>query len=320
MDFFASGAAALPRWRHRQSSTFGDDVEERDVALLISVIVSGIAFGILVGLLAFVLVFLYKTTGVANFAAGNIGMFEAFVVYTLWKSGMSIWPAVGIGLLFSTVFGMLVYQIVLRPFGGGQANMLVRTVALFLLLAAMADVLFGEHQPYSFPNLLPTGGASIGTVLIQWSDLITVGIVVVVITGFVAMFRFTRTGLQFLAIAQRPQTAQLLGIRVQWLSTIAYALAGCLALLVGLLLAPKQLLFSQMMDPILLYAFAAAVVGGFTSLGGTFVGGVIIGVVVDLVSTYAGGDLTLASALAIMLITLTVRPNGLFGTAQVARL
>jgi branched-chain amino acid transport system permease protein len=210
--------------------------------------------------------------------------------------------------------------VVLRPFSGSQANTLVRTVALYLLLAAMADVFFGEHQPYSFPSLLPSCGASIGNVLIQWSDLITVGIVIVVVVGFVAMFRYTKTGLQFLAVAQRPQIAQLLGIRVSRLSTIAYMLAGCLALLIGLLLAPKQLLFSQMMDPILLYAFAAAVVGGLTSLGGTFVGGIIIGVVTDLVSTYWGGDLTLASALGIMLLTLAVRPNGLFGTAQVARL
>ena len=97
-------------------------------------------------------------------------------------------------------------------------------------------------------------------------------------------------------------------------------MVGPLALLIGLLMAPKQLLFSQLMDPILLYAFAAAVVGGFTSLLGTFVGGIIIGVVTNLVSTYVGGDLTLASALVIMLITLAVRPNGLFGTAQVARL
>ena len=290
------------------------------MGLAISVIVSGIAFGLLIGLLAFVLVFLNKTTGVANFAVGNIGMFETFMVYELWKSGLGIWPAVGLGVLCSAVFGVLIYQVVLRPFPGGQANTLVRTVALFLLLAAAADVFFGEHQPYSFPKLLPTGGASIGNVLIQWSDLITVGIVVVIVVGFVVMFRTTRTGLQFLAVAQRPQIAQLLGIRVQRLSTIAYMLAGALALLIGLLLAPKQLLFSQMMDPILLYAFAAAVVGGLTSLGGTFVGGIIIGVATDLVSTYIGGDLALASALVIMLLTLAVRPNGLFGTAAVARL
>jgi branched-chain amino acid transport system permease protein len=284
------------------------------------VVVSGIAFGLLIGLLAFILVFLYKTTGVANFAVGNIGMFDTFMVYELWKSGLGIWEAAGLGLLCSAVFGVLIYQVVLRPFSGSQANTLVRTVALYLLLAAMADVFFGEHQPYSFPSLLPSGGASIGSVLIQWSDLITVGIVIVVVVGFIAMFRYTKTGLQFLAVAQRPQIAQLLGIRVSRLSTIAYMLAGCLALLIGLLLAPKQLLFSQMMDPILLYAFAAAVVGGLTSLGGTFVGGIIIGVVTDLVSTYWGGDLTLASALGIMLLTLAVRPNGLFGSAQVARL
>jgi len=290
------------------------------MGLAISVIVSGIAFGLLIGMLAFILVFLYKTTGVANFAVGNIGMFETFVVYKLYTSGFGIWQAAGIGMLCSAVFGVLIYQVVLRPFSGNQANTLVRTVALFLLLAAMADVFFGEHQPYSFPSLLPKGGATIGDVLIQWSDLITVAIVVTIVAGFLAMFRYTKTGLQFLAVAQRPQIAQLLGVRVPRLSAIAYLLAGCLALLIGLLLAPKQLLFSQVMDPILLYAFAAAVVGGFTSLGGTFVGGIIIGVVVDLVSTYWGGDLTLASALGIMLLTLAVRPNGLFGAAQVARL
>jgi branched-chain amino acid transport system permease protein len=290
------------------------------MGLAISVIVSGIAFGLLIGMLAFILVFLYKTTGVANFAVGNIGMFETFVVYKLYTSGFGIWQAAGIGMLCSAVFGVLIYQVVLRPFSGNQANTLVRTVALFLLLAAMADVFFGEHQPYSFPSLLPKGGATIGDVLIQWSDLITVAIVVTIVAGFLAMFRYTKTGLQFLAVAQRPQIAQLLGVRVPRLSAIAYLLAGCLALLIGLLLAPKQLLFSQVMDPILLYAFAAAVVGGFTSLGGTFVGGIIIGVVVDLVSTYWGGDLTLASALGIMLLTLAVRPNGLFGAAEVARL
>ena len=290
------------------------------MGLALSVIVSGIAFGLLIGMLAFILVFLYKTTGVANFAVGNIGMFETFIVYELWRHHIGLWPAVGIGLVSSALFGVLIYQLVLRPFGGNQANTLVRTVALFLALAAMADEFFGQGQPYHFPSLLPTGGTNVGDVLIQWSDLITVGIVVVIVTGFVAMFRYTRTGLQFLAVAQRPEVAQLLGIRVRRLSTIAYMLAGCLALLIGLLLAPKQLLFSQMMNPVLLYAFAAAVVGGFTSLGGTFVGGMIIGVVTDLVSTYWGSDLTLASALAIMLLTLAVRPNGLFGVAQVRRL
>jgi branched-chain amino acid transport system permease protein len=290
------------------------------MGLAISVIVSGIAFGLLIGMLAFILVFLYKTTGVANFAVGNIGMFETFIVFELWKSGMGLWPAAGIGMVCSAVFGVLIYQLVLRPFGGGQANTLVRTVALFLALAAMADVFFGKDQPYHFPALLPTGGTKVGGVLLRWSDLITVGIVLVIVSGFVAMFRYTRTGLQFLAVAQRPETARLLGVRVTRLSTIAYMLAGCLALLIGLLLAPKQLLFSQMMNPILLFAFAAAVVGGLTSLGGTFAGGIIIGVATDLVSTYLGNDLTLASALVIMLLTLAIRPNGLFGVAQVRRL
>lgn len=292
------------------------------MGLAISVIVSGTAFGLLIGMLAFVLVFLYKTTGVANFAVGNIGMFETFIVYQIHKSGLGIWPSALLGLLFSAAFGAGVYLVVLRPFSttAGQANVLVRTVALYLALAAMADVFFGQHQPYSFPSLLPTGGASLGSVVIAWSDLITVGIVAVIAIGFAATFRYTEIGLQFLAVAQRAPIARLLGVRVTRLSMVAYMMAGVLSLLIGLLIAPKQLLFSNMMNPILLYAFAAAVVGGLTSLVGAFVGGIVVGITTDLVSTYVGGDLTLASALALLLLTLAARPNGLFGSAQVARL
>ncbi|HEX4832442.1 MAG TPA: branched-chain amino acid ABC transporter permease [Trebonia sp.] len=292
------------------------------MGLAISVIVSGIAFGLLIGILAFTLVFLYKTTGVANFAIGNIGMFEAFMVYELYESGLGIWPAALIGVVLSVVFGALVYLVVLRPFsgGGGQANVLVRTVGLYLLLAAMADVFFGQNQPYRFPQLLPHGGPDAGSVVIGWSNLITVGVVLVICAAFAAMFRYTSLGLNFLAVAQRASVARLLGVRVQRLSIIAYMIAGILALLVGVLVAPQQLLFSQMMDPMLLYAFAAAVIGGLTSLGGSLVGGIIIGVAVDVVSTYVGGDLALASALGLLLLTLAVRPNGLFGTAQVVRL
>jgi branched-chain amino acid transport system permease protein len=291
------------------------------VDLAISVVVSGIAIGLLIGLLSFVLVFLNKTTGIANFAIGNIGMFEAFIVYELFLSGLNIWVAVVIGLVVSMVLGALVYQIVMRPFSKGQAaNLLVRTVGLYLLLAAMADVFFGQNQPYTFPNLLPQGGISVGTAVISWSSLITVAIVLVVVALFAAMFRFTELGVQFQAVAQRAAIAQLLGLRVRRLSMIAYIIAAPLALIVALLVAPSQLLSSSMMDAMLLYAFAAAVVGGFASLSGTFVGGIIIGVVTDVVATYVGGDLSLAAALAIMLLVLAVRPNGLFGVPQVERL
>lgn len=289
--------------------------------LAISVVVSGIAIGLLIGLLSFVLVFLNKTTGIANFAIGNIGMFEAFIVYELFLSGLNIWVAVVIGLVVSMVLGALVYQVVMRPFSKGRAaNLLVRTVGLYLLLAAMADVFFGKNQPYTFPNLLPQGGITLGSAVISWSSLITVAIVLVVVALFAAMFRFTELGVQFQAVAQRAAIAQLLGLRVRRLSMIAYMMAAPLALIVALLIAPSQLLSSSMMDAMLLYAFAAAVVGGFSSLVGTFVGGIIIGVVTDVVATYVGGDLSLASALAIMLLALAVRPNGLFGVPQVERL
>jgi branched-chain amino acid transport system permease protein len=291
------------------------------MTLAIGVIVSGIALGLLIGLLAFILVFLNKTTGVPNFAIGNVGMFETFLVYELYKSGMDIYVAVVLGLLCSVVFGALFYQIIMRPFNnGGSPNLLVRTVGMYLLLAAMADVFFGQNQPYTFPEVLPTGTFKIASVVINWSDVATAAFVVLISIVFVAMFRYTKLGLQFMAVAQRAPTARLLGVRVTRLSMIAYMIAAPLALVITLFIAPSQLLSDSTMDSMLLYAFAAAVVGGFQSLPGAFVGGIFTGVAVNLVSTYVGGDLALASALALMIVTLAIRPNGIFGTPEVARL
>lgn len=291
------------------------------MTLAISVIVTGIAFGLTIGIIGFGLVFLYKTTGVANFAVGNIGMFEAFLVWELWQHGVSIWPAVGIGVVMSAVFGVLVYLVTLRPFDErSHSNMLVRTVALYLLLAAAADLLFGQNQPYDFPQLLPHGGFNIGGVGINWSDLLTIGLILVIGGGFGFMFRYTDIGLQLTAVSQNPAIARLLGIRVRLLSAFAYMLVGIIALIAALLVAPQELLSSDMMESLLLYGFAAAVIGGLTSLSGVFIGGIIVGVASDLVSTYIGGDLALASAFVLLLLTLAVRPNGLFGSEAIQRL
>ncbi len=291
------------------------------MSLAISVIVSGISFGLVIGIVGFGLVFLYKTTGVANFAVGNMAMFETFIVYELWKGGIGIWPSVAIGMVLGGVFALLVYLGALRPFDGrGNSNLLVRTVALYLLLRAMADVFFGSNQPYNFPQLLPHSGFSVGPVDIAWADLITIGIILAIGGAFAAMFRFTDIGLQLTAVSQNAPIARLLGVRVRRLSALAYVLVGMVALVAGLLVAPKQLLSSNMMDPLLLYGFAAAVVGGLTSLGGVFVGGIVVGVVTNLVSTYVGGDLALASAFVLLLATLAVRPHGLFGSPSIQRL
>ena len=103
------------------------------MGLAVSVVVSGIALGLLIGMLSFTLVFLNKTTGVANFAIGNIGMFEAFVVYRLYTAGLDIYIAVAVGLVLSVAFGGLVYQLVMRPFSriSGQGLFIVDTPGLW---------------------------------------------------------------------------------------------------------------------------------------------------------------------------------------------
>jgi branched-chain amino acid transport system permease protein len=286
------------------------------MSLLVATAVSGVAVGLLYGLLAFSIVFLYKTTGVANFAMGNMATFATFVVFHL----LGPWATV-VGVVAAALLGLAIYGLALRYNDGvGVLNLVMRTLAIYLFLFAVMNRFWAEGQPFAFPALLPEGSIELAGVAIAKSSIGILVIAGMLSLAFYLMFTRTSLGVQFMGVAERPEIARLLGVRTRLIAALAWSISGVIGLIVGVLVAPTALLSSEMMDHFLLFAFTAAIVGGLNSLFGALVGGIVVGCVSNITIVYAGQDASIFAVFVLLVAVLLVRPDGLFGTAVVHRL
>ncbi len=287
-----------------------------------SALLTGFTTGLLYGLMGFGIVTLFKTTGVANFAAGSIATLGATVALKVSEgSGVPVLVAAGIGVAATVGVGATAYWVVMRFRDDvDHLSLTVRTVGLFLLAQALLEKWLGPGQPFSFPRLLPDLSTSVAGVHISsgtvWFPLVSV----VCLAGFVSFFAFTRAGLLMRGLASDARTAALLGVNTRLLSCIAWAMTAGLAAVVGILAAPSRLVSSEMMNSWLLYVFAGVVIGGLTSLGGAIVGGVTVGVVQGAAYQLASDEVALLAVFALFLVTLQLRPQGLFGQPLIERL
>ena len=289
--------------------------------LLWSGVVAGVIAGILYGLLAFAIVWLYKSTGVVNFAQGALATLAGFLVWQGASSTGQVWVAVLAAVVGMSVVCAVIYLLIVRPRPGEHVNMIMRTLGVYLLLHAVINLWWGAGQPFTFPRLVPQGRAmTVLGVSLSWVSVATLVAAALLVAGFGLMFRRTRTGLLFLGLAERPDIARLLGVRVHRLSLLAWVIAGLIALAVGILLAPRALLTTDMTDPYLLLAFTAAIVGGLDSLLGALVGGVVVGVTTSVTTIYISSDMAMIVVFALFLVFLTARPQGFFGSSVRERL
>ena len=189
------------------------------------------------------------------------------------------------------------------------------TIGLVLIFNGLAGLIWSA-EVRAFPSPFPNDTWEVGGVAISQQDVGTFGVVIVMVTVLWAFFQFTKTGLALRASALNPDASRLVGVRVGWMLAIGWGLAAMLGAVAGMLAAPTLFLEPSMMQATLIYAFAAAVLGGIDSPFGAVVGGVILGVGLNLISSYVdflGADLRLPLALLIILVVLLVRPAGLFG-------
>jgi branched-chain amino acid transport system permease protein len=291
------------------------------VSLFVAAVFSGIALGFLLGLLGFGIVLLYKATGVANFAQGVFGCLGAFFIYKLVGAGLSPWPAFVLAILLMAGVCALFYFLVFRPRDDADHfNLTIRTLGLQMLILALIHKFWATGQPFAFPELFPGGSAiQFGSTVISWLTFGTIGMAVVFVTGSILIFRYTRAGLLFLAVSERPDIARMLGVRTRVLTLIAWMIAGSVSVIVGALLAPHALLSSDMMDPYLLLGFTAVVLGGLTSLYGVFLGGIIVGVTNNIIATFVSGDAAVLTIFLVLLVILRFRPQGIFGSTVAER-
>ncbi|MGW6458209.1 branched-chain amino acid ABC transporter permease [Streptomyces sp. NPDC055078] len=289
--------------------------------LLLPAVVSGIAAGVLYGLLAFATVVLYKATGTVNFAQGAMGALAAFVVWRLLTGyGVPTALAVAAGLAFSAVLGVVTYTVAIRFRDRGDAtNAIVRTLALSLLFAALIDRLWGPGQPFQFPRLLTAGGFTVAGVQFTYAALQTLGIAAVLLAGFAVLFRRTDIGLLTRAMADSREVTRLLGVRNRRLATIVWGVTSALGATVALLAANTLFLSTSMMESYVLYGFTAAIAFGLTSLPGAIIGGQVIGLIGNVVSTYQGSDWANILMFTVLVGILLTRPQGLLGRPEVRR-
>jgi branched-chain amino acid transport system permease protein len=283
--------------------------------------VAGLAQGAVFGSLALALVLIYRATEVINFAQGELAMATTYIAYQLTIWGVSYWLAFFLTLLIAFALGVAIQVVLIRPIQHSVIAVVIVTVGLFILIDGLVTWQWGADLKFMAApfgnNVYHAGGVAFSR---QDIGVLVVSILSVILLW--ALFQFTKIGLAMRAAALRPAAASLVGVRVNWMLALGWGLAAVLGAVSGLMTEPTQFLQPTMMQAILLYAFAAAVLGGLESPAGAVIGGLAIGVFLNLSGQYIGfatPELRLPIAFAVLLLVLLVKPNGLFGRRQVRR-
>jgi branched-chain amino acid transport system permease protein len=280
----------------------------------IDLTLNGISNGAIYAAVALSLVMIWRATRILNFAQAGMLMFTTFIAWALTDHGASYWVAFFAALAAGLVLGAVVERVVIRPVEGAPAlNAIIVTLGLLILIEAVAGMIWGGN-PKSFPPAFSIQGYDIGgrTVLFSPNDLFTVLVVAGLVAVLALLFQRTNLGLQMRASAFAPEVARLLGVRVGRMFTAGWALASLTGSLAGLLVAPDVFVAPSNFDPVLVFGFTAAVLGGLESPPGALVGGMLLGLALSYVSGYLGAEVVTLGALAILIAVLMVRPTGLF--------
>lgn len=285
---------------------------------LLQQMASGVAMGGIYACLALALVMIYQSTHHINFAQGEMAMFSTFIAWLLLQAGLPYWAAALLTIAFGFVLGFLIERLVLRPLkDAAELSVIVVFIGLFVGINALAGWIFGhqlEPFPSPFPDKVP------GTTLLSGHELGTIAVTLAVMLVLYVFLRFTKLGLTMRASAENPVSARLAGIPVSLMLSLGWGLSAMIGAVGGLLVAPVVFLDPHMMGGVLIYAFAAALLGGIDNPWGAVFGGLIVGMVENLAGTYlVGTELKLSVALMLIVGVLLVRPSGLFGRKLVAR-
>ena len=285
-------------------------------------VLSGIASGGIYASLALALVLIYNAMGLVNFAQGEMAMLATFLAFTLIDHGTSYWIALPITILVAFAGGIVIQRVVIRPVERAPVlTLVIVTLGLATLINGLAGFLFG-YLPRSFPSPFSVQTVSIFGAAASYQDLGVIGVSAVVLVLVYLLLQRTTLGLAMRAAAHHPEASRLLGVRVSWMLALGWGLASAVGAVSGIMVAPILLLEPNMMQTVIIYAFAAAVLGGIDSPLGAVIGGLIIGVTVNLAGAYApgvGGDLQLAVAFGIIIAVLVLKPNGLLGRRAARR-
>jgi branched-chain amino acid transport system permease protein len=284
---------------------------------------TGISTGALYALVALGIVVIYKSTQVVNFAHGEMFMLGGFLGYTFhvmldWPYLLSFVLAVGVGF----VLGIAVDRIAFRPLMQRQnmVSVLLAMIGLSFVLKGVARWMWGGKGDYlSFPPLVSPTPISFGGIMVMSQQLVVLGAACLVMVAFAVFFKFTRAGRFMQATADNPKAAKLVGLRTDRVYMYTFAVGSAVAAAAAVLMAPLTLLYPDIGFALFIKAFAAAVLGGLTSIPGAVVGGFLIGIIEQMAAGYIHSSLQEVAAFVVIMLVLTFIPTGLFGQRRLRK-
>lgn len=293
-----------------------------DYLFFIEVLTGGLLSGVMYSLVAIGFVLIYKTSGVLNFAQGSLVLFAALTFVSLLEKGLPFVAALGLTLLGMIILGLAIERTVLRPLvNKAPITLFMATLGLAYIIEGCAQLLWGT-QVHGLDLGIEDVPLDIKGVLVSTFDLFAAGVAALMVLSLTLFFRYTRVGLAFRAVADDQFAALAVGLRLPRIWATVWAAAGIVALVAGLLWGARLgVQFS--LSLIVLKALPVLVLGGFDSIAGAIVGGLIIGATEKLgevyLGDYFGGGIESWIAYAVALVFLLIKPSGLFGQKLVER-
>ena len=290
--------------------------------LMLSALISGIGLGSMYGLMALGFHVTYAVSGTVNFAQGSSMMLGAVLTYTFVQTlAWPLVPAIALALLICAAYGLLVEALAVRPFvRRGSEAWLMATVAMGIVLDNLVMFAFGKeprslHSPLA-NTPLEIGGLGLGVYPLQ---LVIPLVGLCLAAGLHLLSRRTRWGTAMLAVMQNREAARLMGIPAQRVVAGAFALSAVLAGIAGALIAPLVNVHADMGTVFGLKAFAVAILGGISSAWGVLLAGLLFGLAEALIAATLGSGYTQIISFSLVIVALALRPDGLFGHAQVRK-
>ncbi len=287
----------------------------------IDLTLNGVSTGAIYAAVALALVLIWRATRIVNFAQGGMLMITTFIAWAVFSASGSYVLGFVVALATGLVLGAVVERLLIRRVESAPPlNAVIVALGLLVLLQSVAGMIWG-NTPKSYPAAFSIRGYKVGgtTLLFAPNDTFIVLLVIGVALGLALMFRYTSVGLRMRAAAFQPEVARLVGVRVGRMLTLGWALAALVGSIAGVLVAPSVFVGPNTFDPILIFGFTAAILGGLDSPLGAVIGGLALGLALSYVSGYEGSSVVTLAAMVILVAVLMVRPSGLFSIAQERR-
>ena len=291
--------------------------------LFLSQLLNGIGNGVVYASVALALVLIYKSTGILNFAQGEMALFSTYLTWKFTDWDVPVLTAIVLSTAIAFVAGALIERILIRPVEGAHnpLNVVIVTLGMFLAINSLVLLTFGTDAQ-KIPGVFPTDSFQFFGANVKKE---TLGLVAVLTGECILLWLLlqkTKLGLRLRAVASNPVSSRLVGINTGGMLMLGWGLAAAIGAVAGSLIGSTGTAFdASFMQIILVYAFAAAALGGFDSLIGAVVGGMIVGIADALAVQYVDAldGIAVVLPLSLILVVLLVRPNGLFGRRTVER-